>query len=528
VDSDRRFNNLPAEIREFLMNKIKLILIFIFLVAAGLRFADALRPVNRASWREADLGAVARNFATESMNPLYPRIDWRGNSPGYAEMEFPLYPYLIAITYKIFGVHDLFGRLWAFVFSLLMLFFFFKLAREFLTDLSLVFAFAFFAFNPLIVEFSTSVQPEGLMILGYTASVYFFLKWRESGKNKDFRYAAVATALTLLAKAPAAHIGLFFGALLLQKYGFAIFRQTRVWLFALVSLLPALLWHAHAKSLWKNYGNSLGVSNEYHWIGADFFTNSYFIKGILFSEISVVWVYFGLAVGAFAVFKGFHENVVRRCLLWLASAFVMYLAAARTSADDWASYYHIFSVPPAALLFGLGAGRFSEIFAGLFNFYGDFSRLERIKKSLLAIAAAIAVFAAFALEARQIRANLLEHRAADESYICAAKLKSALGKEGLILVSGGHCFDRDGYQTAYNASFMFYWLDRQGFNICVEDQQIEKVEEFAARGAKYFVAQKSVLAQKPDFAAGLKRAFPLAAECDEFYVFDLEEKLAAD
>ena len=96
------------------MNKIKLILIFIFFVGAGIRLIDVWRPINRASWRECDLGAVSRNYARESMNPFYPRIDWRGTTPGYAEMEFPLYPYLTAITYKLFGVHDYFGRVWAF------------------------------------------------------------------------------------------------------------------------------------------------------------------------------------------------------------------------------------------------------------------------------------------------------------------------------------------------------------------------------------------------------------------------------
>ena len=138
------------------MSKIKWILIFIFLVGAGIRFADVFRPINRASWRECDLGAVSRNFATESMNPFYPRVDWRGNSPGFAEMELPLYPYLTAITYKIFGVHDFLGRVWTFLFSLGTLFFFFRLAREYLSDLSLVSAFAFFAFNPLIVPYRSN------------------------------------------------------------------------------------------------------------------------------------------------------------------------------------------------------------------------------------------------------------------------------------------------------------------------------------------------------------------------------------
>src|SRR5882757_3183088 len=142
------------------MSKIRLILILIFAAGALVRMADTFRPINQASWRECDEGSVSRNYAQESMNLFYPRIDWRGNSLGYAEMEFPAYPYMIAISYKLFGFHDYFGRVLSLLFSFGTLFFFYKLARLYLDDLGLVFAVAFFAFNPLIVEFSTAIQPE--------------------------------------------------------------------------------------------------------------------------------------------------------------------------------------------------------------------------------------------------------------------------------------------------------------------------------------------------------------------------------
>ena len=61
-------------------------------------------------------------------------IDWRGDTEGYAEMEFTLYPALIAGSYGIFGVHDFIGRVWAFFFSLGAMFFFFRLARYYLED----------------------------------------------------------------------------------------------------------------------------------------------------------------------------------------------------------------------------------------------------------------------------------------------------------------------------------------------------------------------------------------------------------
>ncbi len=67
----------------------------VFLAAAGVRAIDLDRPADgtmRESWREADYAALARNFDREGMDILSPRIDWRGDGPGLAEMELPARP----------------------------------------------------------------------------------------------------------------------------------------------------------------------------------------------------------------------------------------------------------------------------------------------------------------------------------------------------------------------------------------------------------------------------------------------------
>src|SRR5439155_3534511 len=133
-----------------------------------------------------------------------------------------------AATYKIFGEYDQIGRIWAFLFSVGALFFFFKLAREYLSPFPAIIAFAFFALNPLAVEQSTAIQPEGLTFLAYIAAVYFFIRWLKNENTTDFAAAIFATALAVLAKAPAAHIGLFFGILLIQKYGWNMIRKGKV------------------------------------------------------------------------------------------------------------------------------------------------------------------------------------------------------------------------------------------------------------------------------------------------------------
>ncbi|MEP6947578.1 MAG: glycosyltransferase family 39 protein [Acidobacteriota bacterium] len=502
--------------------KINRVLIIVVFAAASLfRLVDALRPIDRSSWRESDVGSISRNFVREGMNPFYPRIDWRGTGPGYAEMEFPLYPWLIAVTYKLFGFHDVLGRLWSFAFSIGALYLFLKLARESLSEYASIAAFAFFAVNPLILDASTALKPEGLLILSYIGAVYFFLRWYRSEKASDFAFAIVMTTLALLSKATATHIGIFFGVLLFQKFGKAVFYNWRVWLFGLATVLPAAAWYIHAKLLWINYGNSLGVSNEYHWVGPDFITNPYFIKGILGTEAADVWLVFGIAVAIFALSSGIRVLIAQRSLIWLASAFVMYIVAARTTADDWASYYHIFSVPPAALLFGFGLERLGVETRKWADNFSRFSLSGTLARLALGGLVVVAALATFGIAAERARAEFRSDRRPASSFDFGASLKPVLKRAGLILVSGSSCYDEDGYPVAYNSSFMFYALDRKGSNICVEDQSPERIISFSDAGYQYFIAQRMEIAKKPGLDAWLNANYPLLAKNDEYEVFDL-------
>jgi hypothetical protein len=114
------------------------IFLAIFACGAGVRALDLGHGVDggiRESWREADYGAVARNFFREGMDMRRPRIDWRGEGPGFAEMEFPAIPWAIAALYRIFGFHEIYGRLISYVFGLPTLLVFFALARRLLPEM---------------------------------------------------------------------------------------------------------------------------------------------------------------------------------------------------------------------------------------------------------------------------------------------------------------------------------------------------------------------------------------------------------
>lgn len=551
----------------------------LFILGAGLRAANVLRPVDTSSWRESDVASIARNYVREGMNPFYPRIDWRGDGPGYAEMEFPLYPWLIAVCYQIFGVHEVTGRIIAFIFSLLAMFFFIKLARYLLSETGAVIATLFFVLSPLVIGISNSLQPEGLMFLAYILAVYFFIRWLDDDSWKNYGLALLATALAILAKATAAHIGLFFAMLVLSRMGFKALRQPRIWLFAAGALVPSMLWYWHAHRLWLTYGNSLGVSNETHWAGWDLFTNPSFILGIERAEVFYVWMPTGLILVLLAGLLGKSEKAIKPSLYWLAAIGIYYLIAARTTSDSWAVYYHVVSIPAVALMIGAGVEAITHLkyerrlllmlilasvaligvldFAGFMHLAGFNSRLlvklsvlfglsalllimlffkrntgegdaliagsrHARLNTLVIFFAIVSTAATFLYQLREVREEFAARDAEGGLHACAQRFAPAIPENVLILASGGPCLDPTGYPVAYNSSYMFYWLNRKGFNICVEQQSVAALKILTERGARYFVAEKSALKMKQGFEEELRRSFPLIAECDEAYLFQLK------
>jgi hypothetical protein len=488
------------------------VFLLLFLAGAAIRAVDVFRPADgriRESWRESDYAAVARNFAREGMNILEPRIDWRGNGPGFAEMEFPIIPWATAVFYRIFGVHEEIGRAILWFVSLLALLVFFALARRLLPFPAAAAAGLFFVLSPLSVRVSNSLQPEGLMLLLILLGVHFFLRWLDEGFRRHYWLSLLATAGAILAKAPAAHIGLVLAALLIAKKGFRAFRRVDVWIFGVLALLPAAAWYAHAHRFYLEFGLSLGLSNETHWLGWDLLRSpGRFLSlalGAIRTESLYVWTPLGWIFLGAAFFLRKRTDVFKVVFWWLAGIGVYFLAAIRTIGDGWAAYYHVVVVPPAALAIGAAVD-------GLIRRRpSDMLRFER-----RAVAAGLALvfgFQAF-LVVRDFHPRIYE-----PFHACSETFAPSIPEGDLILTTGGRARDETGRPVAYNAPYFFYWLDRKGWNIPLEGASPEAVREFARRGARYFVCERSFLSWRPGLEEGLRGAFPVVAECSEAILF---------
>lgn len=523
------------------------------------------RPVWSHDWRESDVASIARNFDREGMNPLYPRVDWRGTGPGYAEMELPVLSWSMAVLERSFGAGVPGGRILVLLVTLVSVAVFFKLAVEVQRPVGAAAATLLFAFHPLIFRLSTTLKPEPLMLLGYLAGIWWFRTWLRSDSTRDLVLAMAAASFAILAKAPAAHILVLFALWTIHARGFKKLFDRRFMLLGLLALIPPLAWYVHAHGLWLAYGNSLGVSNEAHALSLEVLLNPSFLMGIPSIEAKYVWLPLGtiLLVVGLTTLRPLRSASTE--LLWFVAIGIYYLAAAKSAAHEALYYYHVVAVPPTCLLIG----RFLESAAPAVRRRGLVPRLSIVMGMLTAMAVAtlfeletfevlaaalvggivigiclalasrgeslpeippstvrlvaggVATGAVVALYAGVLVASLRYDKFAitgarqpSPLYLCAQDFAAEIPEQSLILASGGVCRHREGGPAAHNAPYMFYWLDRKGFNLCAEDQSVQAVRGFARQGADYFVAEYRWMDRMPGFKDEADAELDVVAECE--------------
>src|SRR6266705_5517550 len=152
--------------------------------------------IDRWSWRQSDVAAIARNFSEHGFRFAYPQIDWAGDATGYVGTEFPILPFLAAICYKIAGVHEWIGRSQAVIFFAVSLPFFFLLVREIFGGTAAIWATFFYSFAPLNVFAGRSFMPDVPSLSLAIVGLCFFLRWTHDQKWTSFFAAAIAISLS--------------------------------------------------------------------------------------------------------------------------------------------------------------------------------------------------------------------------------------------------------------------------------------------------------------------------------------------
>lgn len=492
-------------------------LILLFALGVGLRFASVDRPLDNrlnSPWREADYTTIARSFSREGMNILYPRVAWRGDTPGYVEMELPLLPWTAAALHPLLGSHERIMRGLSAALESGSLLLFILLATRLLPLGGALLAVACYALNPTLIELASSMQPEPVMLFFCLLAALCLLRFTEENEGYGWLFAACgATAVAMLGKATAGYMGLVIAWAVLRRLGLRALLRPQVYAAAALALAPPVLWYSWAHGFWMTWGMSIGMSNESHLIGLDMLWPPSFLLGIFKLETTKVFTPFGWLLAGVGLW-GWRR--IPLPAVWYGAVCVYLLAIARTSADGWAYYYHSVAVAPACLLMGAGV---STLLAwaprpGLGGW------LANRRPAALVLAALTVV----TLVGLGVRSTLQQRQRwwadLDDLYQCSLQLRDAVPADGLIVVQGGAMFDEYGRPVAHNRPMAFAWMDRRGFNYGLEEASVATLEEIAARGGRYWVAAEDELEE-----GALKEAashFNQLATCDRGYVlYDL-------
>ena len=500
-----------------------LVLSCILLLGIGGRAAYVYRPFDYrvvSYWHQADDLAIARNFYREGMNIFYPRIDWRGDTPGYAEMELPLLPWMGAALYRVFGMHVQVLRALTAAFEFGSLLLFAGFARQLLPPTAAMFAIAAFSFNPLLIVLATTIQPEPLMHFFSLLAMVLIWRWSGGGNFRTLLAASMALAVAILCKLPALALALVFAYFVIRRLGARAFTDRRMYIAGAVAFLPPLAWYVWAYRFWVLYGNSLGVTNESHFLGWDLLMPPKFLLGILGLETVLVFTPVGWLLMLAALRLPWQR--VERLVVWYAAVFLFYVVTSRTTGARWAFYYHVLSVAPGCLLMGVGVtalGR-GEIFRDGWAWLTQ--RQQRLGE-LLAAGTLVALFFLIGVSIYR-RDRTTEERETIPMYTCALQFAAHVPVSSRIVVNGGVSSDNNGHAIAHNDPMMFAWMDRKGFNYPDEDLSIATLDAIAARGGRYWVVQRRELARGNLEQQADARYRRLAACDNAYYLYDLRAK----
>ena len=146
-----------------------------------------LPPCGSHVWRQCNTLAMSRNFATESMDIMHPRIDRRNNSNGITGAHFPAYEWTLALISKAFGFTDLLARVFSLlVFTLGMFAFYLFLKQVEFDDRYAVIGSLMLLSIPQNYYDSMNAMPDIMALTASLFSLYFLTHYFKNGSIIHF------------------------------------------------------------------------------------------------------------------------------------------------------------------------------------------------------------------------------------------------------------------------------------------------------------------------------------------------------
>jgi len=332
------------------MKKIYIILLIALLVRL---IHISYTVIGWHSWRQSDTAAIAKNFYENGYNILYPQIDWRGNTEGYVESEFHIYPFIVSLLYGIFGVHESLGRITSVIFSLLTILGLYILFKKYLGENIALWSAFIYAIIPLNIFYGRAFMPESAMLMFSVFGIYFYTEWLDNYKWKDFILTLIFISLAILIKLTSLYLGFLMFFLIFQKNGIKFLFNWKAILLGTLILIPVAGWyyHAHILYLKTNLTFAIWEFSGDKWANLKILTDIDFYHGVFLRNIAERHLtYPGFIFFIFGLFikrKNKNEFIFD---FWLISVLIYFFVVAR--GVNIHEYYQLPFILPAVAFVG--------------------------------------------------------------------------------------------------------------------------------------------------------------------------------
>jgi hypothetical protein len=329
----------------------------ILIILAGFlaRLINITQPILEvAGWRQCYTASIARNFYYNGMNIFYPQVLSSGATEGYVGgTEFNIYPFAVAILYKLFGVHESLGRLVSIIIFCGGAFYLYKLTRKYAGNTTGLITLLFYTFNPYIFFYSRSFQPESTMLFFSITMLYFFSEWIDKEGWWRFTVMTLCATLAFLVKIPTICLGLPLLYLCIKKYKLNFITQWKLWLFVALSFIPTFLWYKHSKYVESIDGLALNTLSFGYYMkySVYFLTSLPFYEKVFYAEVfEKDLIYIGGLFFVLGIIFTIKKKEFRYIHYWLLAIIIYFILAAKEV--EWHTYYTIPIIVPASIFIG--------------------------------------------------------------------------------------------------------------------------------------------------------------------------------
>jgi Dolichyl-phosphate-mannose-protein mannosyltransferase len=436
-------------------------------------------------WRPTDLASIAINYYRNGFHFAYPQVMWGGAGAGHVEMEFPLQPFVTALLFKIFGMHDWVCVLLPLTFGFGIVWVVWEFGRYLFGVIAGFAAALNIALSPTLVYITTTgMWPDPPMVFFGTLGLYLLTRWSSEGGSRQLWGGVASVALAILFKLTALYLGFPVLWLFMRRHGRDFWKAPGMYLAGAATVLPALFWYTHAYQLYWEDGNTFGIiaAGYLKFPTLALLKDTYVYKHTLIRIAGYHLTPLGFAAFVCGLFQVISKKQVLM-MVWLG-ALVLHTFVVWAGIEYGGHIGYLLPILPACNLIG-GLG-FQNFVQAIRERAADRWRPSVYGSLLVVLSALVAVDAGAASTRFNGRDLAFETALWQKKKMTGLAVRRVTRPGSLIIVVDDE-MDRVDQKHSMTPPDVFFFGDRRGWYLSLAWLSIDRIERLRAEGAEYFV-----------------------------------------